>query len=63
MLFSSSTSFYSGLSEVANTTLNGFWGFIVFIAGIVLTFFLINILLRALYPDKYKNEIEYLDKQ
>jgi len=62
MLFSSSTSFYSGLSEVTNTTLGSFWGFIVFIAGIVLTFFLINILLKALYPDRYKNEIEYIEK-
>lgn len=62
MIISSSTDFYSSVSSIVSDTLGGFWGFIILIMGIIFTFFIIELILKAIYPDKYRNEIEYIEK-
>lgn len=62
MLTSSSTDVYSGIGQVASETLGGFWVYIIAIVGIIVAFFVIETILKSLYPDKYRNEIEYIEK-
>jgi Co/Zn/Cd efflux system component len=62
MLFSSSTDVYSSLSAIIDTTLSGFWGFIIFIIGTVLSFFVIQLILKTAYPKSYKH-IDFTTEQ
>jgi len=62
MLISSSSDIYSGISTVATDTLGGFWAYIAIIIGVILAFFVLEMLLKILYPDRFKNEIEYIEK-
>jgi hypothetical protein len=58
MLISTSTDVYSAIGQVASSTLSGFWGFIIFITGVILGFYLLDKLLNILYPTKIENNTE-----
>lgn len=45
MLFSTTTSVYSGLSSVASAAFNDFWPYLVMVIGIPLAFFIIEMLI------------------
>ena len=53
MLFSSSTDIYSGLGAVSTETFGGISIYVVLIAGIVLGFFIIERIVRAIFPKHY----------
>lgn len=53
MLFSSSTDVYAGLGSVSTETFGGISIYVVLIAGIVLGFFIIERIVRAIFPKHY----------
>jgi len=55
MLFSSSTDVYSGITEVFTETFSGLSGFFIFIIGVIIAFWVIEILLKAFYPNNFKD--------
>jgi len=53
MLFSTTTSVYSGLSSVASAAFNDFWPYLVMVIGIPLAFFIIEMLIDLIpHPPK-----------
>jgi hypothetical protein len=63
MLFASSTNFISEVSTVANDTLGGVSTYLYLILGVIVAFFVLERLLKAIYPSKYNTEIEYIEKE
>jgi uncharacterized membrane protein len=55
MLFSSSTNVVSDLASVSNDSFQGISMYVVLIAGIVLGFFIIERIVRAIFPKHYGN--------
>lgn len=53
MLFSSSTDVVSGLASVSNESFQGISIYVVLIAGVVLAFFIIERIIRAIFPKHY----------
>jgi uncharacterized membrane protein len=56
MLFSSSTDVISGLASVSNESFQGISVYVVLIAGIVLGFFIIERIVRAIFPRHYTSD-------
>lgn len=63
MLISSSTDIYSGISEVSSGIFTDFSVFFILLAGVIFSFFIITLLLKTFYPEKYQNEIDFIDKK
>jgi uncharacterized membrane protein len=55
MLFSSSTDVVSGLASVSNESFQGISVYVVLIAGIVLGFFIIERIVRVIFPKHYNS--------
>jgi hypothetical protein len=51
MLFSTTSNLYNGASAVVNATLGDFWPYIVFVIGIPLAFFIIEIIVGLVRKD------------
>jgi len=55
MLISSSTDVYSGIGQVATFAFYDVLSYLFLIIGIILAFYVIELLLKSLYPHKYND--------
>jgi hypothetical protein len=56
MLYSSTTNFYGGVSQVATGTFGDILPFLYVLLGIILGFFVLETLLSFFYPERYPKE-------
>lgn len=56
MLISSSTSFMSDVSQVATGTFSDISGYLIFVLGIIVGFFVVEKILESVYPEKYPKD-------